>query len=489
MLFSSYVFLFIFLPVTLCLYWMCDRFQWASKASFLVAASLVFYGYWEPIHVPLMVGSIIVNFFLAARLTPHAGHQRWLLTISIAFNLALLGLFKYSSFCLGEFSRLSGLEFAWPQLALPLGISFFTFQQIAYLVDCYQKKAPTYRPLEYAGFVLFFPQLIAGPIVHHNQLANQLRPNKNAWLRADHMAIGITVFVIGLFKKIAIADSMAPLADAGFSAVNGSAISAVSGWTATLAYTCQIYFDFSGYSDMAIGLGWMFSIKLPINFNSPYKATSIVDFWRRWHITLSTFLRDYLYFPLGGSRRGSIRRYVNLLTTMLLGGIWHGAGWNFIVWGGLHGAFLCVNHGWSNLTGRRQQGVHRKYIWMASSWLVTMLSVIAAWVVFRTETLAAASSMLQALTFQSNIPSLIDGASVQNLAIVVCVFLSCTFLPNTQQLMSGYLDEADKPRQSESAWAWATWRPNAFRGVMTAMLFMVAISLLTRVKTFLYFQF
>ena len=312
------------------------------------------------------------------------------LVIGIGLNLAVLGLFKYANFFAENALNAFGVEHQSWGIVLPLGISFFTFQQVSYLVDCYRDRAPTYRLIEYAAFVSFFPQLIAGPIVRHNQLIPQF--SEPLWRDGlvEQVSRGIILLTLGLIKKVFFADELAPIADVGFVAVaNGQSIAFGSAWLTALAYSLQLYFDFSAYSDMAIGLGAMFGLKLPLNFNAPYQAVNIRDFWRRWHITLSNFLRDYVYIPLGGSRGNLAQVYWAVMVTMLLCGLWHGAGWTFIAWGVLHGAAICSNRAWERI-GRSLPA--------PGAWLLTMLFVIFGWVLFRADNFIVAQSFFVAMS-------------------------------------------------------------------------------------------
>jgi len=353
MLFNSEIFLFVFLPIVLIgFYAIGAQGHHRVAISWLVASSLFFYGWWNPAYLGLIIGSILFNYTFGMILSRQGMVQRnkwWLLFFGVGFNLTLLGYFKYANFFVDNINVLTGANFHLEQIILPLAISFFTFQQITYLVDAYSGKTREYNFLHYILFVTFFPQLIAGPIVHHREMLPQFAKDTLYKLNHSNLAIGFAILLIGLFKKVVLADGVAPFATPVFAAADsGVEISFFEAWSGALAYTFQLYFDFSGYTDMAIGVARMFNVRLPLNFNSPYKSLSIVDFWRRWHMTLSAFLRDYLYIPLGGSRKGMPRRYINLMTTMLLGGLWHGAGWTFVVWGFLHGFYLVVNHAWTS---------------------------------------------------------------------------------------------------------------------------------------------
>lgn len=317
--------------------------------SWLILSSLFFYGWWNPAYLSLILFSMLFNYAFGTILSngEKPKIRKYLLWVGVTTNLGFLGYFKYANFFVDQLNWAANSNFHLEKIILPLAISFFTFQQIAFLVDSYRHETKEFNFLQYCLFVTFFPQLIAGPIVHHKEMMPQFASNQVYKVNYKSLAIGLIIFTIGLFKKVILADGVAIYATPIFAEAEAEiAITLFSAWGGALAYTLQLYFDFSGYSDMAIGIAFMFGIKLPINFNSPYKSQSIIEFWRRWHITLSRFLRDYLYITLGGSKKGNVRRYVNLFITMLLGGIWHGAGWTFIIWGMLHGTYLMINHAW-----------------------------------------------------------------------------------------------------------------------------------------------
>ncbi len=349
MLFNSAEYLLALLPAAFIGYFLLGSKGLGGAKLWLVIVSLFFYGWWNPAYLGLLGLSIAVNFWLGTRLfvaaTQASTAGSKLLMLGLAFNLGLLAWFKYAGFAVESANALLGARWPVPQVALPLAVSFFTFTQLAYLVDCRRKLAGEYSFSNYVLFVTFFPHLIAGPILHHKDMIPQFERKQAKHPDAHLILCGLIIFAIGLFKKTCLADGIQPLVAQAFGPNTPTFDQA---WIGALAYTFQLYFDFSGYSDMAIGMSLMFGIFLPLNFNSPYKATSIIDFWRRWHMTLSQFLRDYLYIPLGGNRHGSLLRYTNLMITMLLGGLWHGAAWTFVVWGALHGAYLCVNHAWNN---------------------------------------------------------------------------------------------------------------------------------------------
>jgi alginate O-acetyltransferase complex protein AlgI len=408
MLFTTTTFALIYLPLVLAGYFVLGRASATAAAAWLLLASLFFYGWWMPEFTALLVLSIAVNFCIGLRILqaraddPSERRARRWLAAGVVFNLGLLGYFKYANFFVANFNAALGGHWDIVQVVLPIGISFYTFTQIAYLVDTRQGKVGETRWLHYGLFVTYFPHLVAGPVLHHAQMMPQFADPKVYRLRAAHLAAGLMIFAIGLTKKIVFADGIAPYADAVFGpADRGLLPDTEEAWLAALAYTLQLYFDFSGYSDMAIGLSWMFNIRLPFNFDSPYRAANISEFWRRWHISLSTFLRDYLYVPLGGNRRGPLRRYGNLAATMLLGGLWHGAGWTFVFWGGLHGMYLMLHHGLRALIdGGRIPALARlrgAAFVTVLSWALTMLAVVVAWVFFRAETFAGASRIVAAM--------------------------------------------------------------------------------------------
>jgi len=327
-------------------------------------------------YLPIILVSMLFNYVVGVSLSKDSEHtkvnKKTLLTIGIIVNISLLGYFKYMDFFIENLNLVIGTDFGLLHLTLPLAISFFTFQQIAYLVDSYRQETKEYDFLNYAVFVTFFPQLIAGPIVHHKEMMPQFANIRSKVINYKNISMGLFIFSIGLFKKTVIADTFAIWATTGFD--NSNTLNLFEAWATSLSYTFQLYFDFSGYTDMAIGLALFFNIKLPINFNSPYKATDIQDFWRRWHITLSRFLKQYIYIPLGGNKKGNFRTYNNLMATFIIGGIWHGAGWTFVFWGFLHGLALVIHRAWSSLGFK---------LWTWLAWLITFNFINTAWVFFR----------------------------------------------------------------------------------------------------------
>jgi len=392
-LFNSYEFIFFFLPFSFFIYfYLLDRRLIVGAKGFLVFASLFFYSWWNIAYLPLILASMLFNYVIGNSLNENFAHMRVskksLLAFGVIGNLSLLGYFKYFDFLIENFNLAFDGSVPLLHLALPLAISFFTFQQIAYLVDSYRGETKEYDFLNYAIFVTFFPQLIAGPIVHHAEMMPQFASRWNLVKRYKNIAAGLFIFSIGVFKKVVIADTFSKWATAGFD--HAETLNLLEAWATSLSYTFQLYFDFSGYTDMAIGAALLFNIKLPINFNAPYKALDIQDFWRRWHITLSRFLRDYIYIPLGGNRKGNFHTYNNLMATFILGGIWHGAGWTFVFWGFLHGIALVIHRLWTQL-GFALPNV--------LAWFITFNFINIAWVFFRAQEWNDALKVLQGMFF------------------------------------------------------------------------------------------
>jgi alginate O-acetyltransferase complex protein AlgI len=508
-LFNSYAFIFVFFPLTFAGFFLIARRSRPAAAAWLAAASLFFYGWWSIKAVPLLVASVVFNYLAGRRIAglTAAGNTtvaKRSLVVALVVNLSLLAFFKYANFFITNanfaLEALHQPPVAAVNILLPIGISFFTFTQIAFLVDCWEGKVKEPNFLHYALFVTYFPHLIAGPVLHHGQMMPQFARADTYRPDVDRITIGFTIFAIGMAKKLLIADPLATYADLLFRGVtDGVAPQLLLSWFGVLAYTFQIYFDFSGYSDMAIGLSLMLGITLPINFNSPYQATSIIDFWRRWHISLSAFLRDYLYIPLGGNRYGTIRRHGNLLTTMVLGGLWHGASWTFVLWGAVHGVLLVINHGWRALRGERKSGIAGR----ALSWAITFLSVCFAWVLFRADSLASATTIyrgmlgLNGVTLPGSLSALAPftgplgvrfddvwqhlsfaGLSTADFMLLTGVAAGAAFLlPNTNDLRP----RADAPRAGY-------WRSYA-AGAYCAALFLLSLSVITKPSPFLYFQF
>ena len=507
MLFNSYEFLFLFLPVTLAGFFVLGSTSFRFAALWLALASIVFYGFWNPKFVSLLLASIVTNFAFGVAINRRraVGRTNSLLAVAVCINLMVLFYFKYANFFVENLNSLFGAQIHLATIVLPLGISFFTFTQIAFLVDTHRGKADEADLINYLLFVTFFPHLIAGPVLHHSQMMPQFSKSSIYRWNSSDVSAGLAIFVLGLAKKVLIADSLSEFSSPVFTAAaQGEQLQFIEAWVGALAYSLQLYFDFSGYSDMAVGLARMFGIHIPINFNSPYKAGNIIEFWRRWHITLSNFLRDYLYVPLGGNRRGTARRYVNLFVTMVLGGLWHGANWTFVLWGALHGALLMANHALHALGLRfdRVGGAWKMPLGVLAT-AFTFLTVVVGWVFFRADSVGSAMAMLHAMVIghgvslppelASRLPNVfadkgffpvtrIAGSTALPLigACLAVVFL----MPNSQELIL-------EPRQK--------WTQLAFRradgvlglraGVTLGCILALSIWSLTRASEFLYFQF
>ncbi len=457
MLFNSFTFIFAFLPAALAGYLIIGHWKREWAAGWLVAASLLFYAYWDPRYLPLLLLSAVTNFFAGlglAKWSARSSHPRpLLLALSIGFNLALLGYFKYANFFVANLAA-AGLDLAVPKIILPLGISFFTFTQIAFLVDAWRGEAREPKFLHYLLFVTYFPHLIAGPILHHKEMMPQFARAESYRVNPDKLLSGLVIFIIGLFKKVVLADGIFVFAKPIFdAAAKGLHFLPQDAWSGALAYTFQLYFDFSGYCDMAIGASLMFGIALPLNFDSPYKSRSIIEFWRRWHMTLSRFLRDYLYIPLGGNRKGEARRYLNLFLTMLLGGLWHGAGWTFVIWGALHGIYLAINHAVSAARGRLAITIPAK-LDAAVSWLVTFLAVVVAWVFFRADNAQSAFRILEGMGHLTPAGAALfhqdSGVTLRAWAWCIALLLAALLMPNTQEIMRDHLPALTKPAKPGS---------------------------------------
>ncbi len=491
MLFNSYEFIFVFLPIVFFVYfYLLNRRLIIGAKGFLVFASLFFYSWWNVAYLPLILVSMLFNYVLGNNLNQKSVEReelksrvssKTLLTIGIVANLGLLGYFKYADFFIENVNLLTNENIPTLNLLLPLAISFFTFQQIAYLVDSYRGETNEYDFLNYALFVSFFPQLIAGPIVHHKEMMPQFASKWNLVKNYKNIATGLFIFSIGLFKKVVIADTFAIWATNGFD--RADTLNMIEGWTTSLSYTFQLYFDFSGYTDMAIGAALLFNIKLPTNFNSPYKASNIQDFWRRWHITLSRFLRDYVYIPLGGNQKGSFRTYNNLIATFVIGGLWHGAGWTFVFWGFLHGLALVIHRLWSNL------GI-KMWSWLA--WFITFNFVNIAWIFFRAKEWDDAVKVIKGMIglngfvlhplFQNKFSFLVNygvqfGNMFKNIGADKTIVIWFMIIGVVTFLTKNSMEKK------------STYRSNAFTLVQSSLLFMLSVISLNKVTEFLYFNF
>ena len=523
MLFNSYGFIFLYLPLVLLGFFLLARASHKLAAGWVAAASLFFYGYWNPAYVGLLFGSIVCNYALGLGIARSresgirgqgSAKSKRLLVLAITANLLLLCYYKYANFFLDSINSIASSQLSLGEIILPLGISFFTFTQIAFLADTYQGKVKEVNFIHYTLFVTYFPHLIAGPVLHHKEMMPQFAQAATYRFNYQNMAVGLTIFFIGLFKKVVLADGIAVYVGPVFAApAAGVALTFIDAWGGVLCYSLQLYFDFSGYSDMAIGLSRLFGVTLPLNFHSPYKSVNIIEFWRRWHMTLSRFLRDYLYFPLGGNRKGAPRRYVNLLATMLLGGLWHGAGWTFVIWGGLHGLYLAINHGWQSLRLHLGQNPHAPLskTMHALAVLLTFLAVTVAWVFFRADSLDSALAVLRAMLGLNGV-LLPDawlvkwGVAGQWLAAHGIVFgatnglimggalnwiwillLIVWFAPNTQQIMQQFKPALDVP--DGTGITRLAWRPSATAAMLVWLIGFIAIINLNKQSVFLYFQF
>lgn len=512
MLFNSYEFIFVFLPITLIGIYFLAKFKTKKIIiSWLAGMSLVFYAWWTPAFLVLLILSICFNYgigYLLVRLRARKKgffrpiHVLW---FGICLNLLVLAYYKYFNFFLANLNAGFGLSFPLEKIVLPIGISFFTFTQIAFLVDVYRGIVEEYRFISYVLFVTFFPHLIAGPILHHKEMMPQFEDEKTLNLCWKNMTVGMVVFIFGLFKKVIIADNLARFASPIFNAVAQGAIPQFfEAWLGALAYTLQLYFDFSGYSDMAIGLALLCNIRLPINFFSPYKALSIIEFWRRWHMTLSRYLRDYLYIPLGGNRHGEYAKMRNLMITMFLGGLWHGAGWTFVVWGVLHGLYLVVNHMWRRC---------KIELPMLLSWGITFICVVIAWVFFRADTLHSGWVIVSGM-FGGNGISLPEnlagklhfllnyGVSFSGIMVIadvvpnkIIMWVAIAFIlsvagPNVMELMRTYKPALGLENKKDiSLKKTLEWKPSLIWSILLGVMAIVSILSLINASEFLYFQF
>jgi alginate O-acetyltransferase complex protein AlgI len=471
MLFNSYEFAFGFLPVVLAIFGILSSRDWRRAcAFFLIAASLTFYAWWNWRYLFLFGFSILFNFGWSLLLVPAEGaanaagerRRRILLGLGVAVNLALLGYFKYRNFLVDSAGALMGTHWQVPPLILPLAISFFSFEQITFLVSAYRGEPGARDFISYCLFIAFFPHLIAGPIVRYSEIYPQFNRDTRFRLTAANLNDGLMIFAIGLFKKVMIADTFRLIVNPLFD--RSAPLAFFDAWGGAFAFALEIYFDFSGYSDMAIGIARMFGVRFPENFDSPYQSRNIIQFWRRWHITLSFFLRDYLYIPLGGNRHGKFRRDLNLFITMVLGGLWHGASWTFVIWGTLHGLYLWTNHIW----------MERKYHMPdVAAWMLTFLLTTAAWVFFRAPTFSRAADFFIAMAGRNGFSfnSAQDAIGWREVVLIGGGLIIALFCPNRQAILGW---------QWRSDWLWA----GAF-----AMLAGVSIMGMANPPPFIYFQF
>jgi alginate O-acetyltransferase complex protein AlgI len=458
-LFNSQIFIIFFLPVVLSAYYALSAYK-AARQALVITASMGFYAWWDVRFVPLLAGLTIANWLIAQWFG--VTRQRWIPILGVVLNLLVLALFKYADFLRGTVFDLTGQPWHRWDLILPLGISFFVFQKISYLIDLRRGDRHIYGFLDFCMFVTFFPQLIAGPLVRHNEIIHQFAEPPRRPDMWENLSRGFILFLIGVTKKVVFADTLAMVADPLFHQASLAPLPAAQAWVAASAYTLQIYFDFSGYSDMAIGLGRMFGFQLPFNFNAPYIALSVREFWRRWHMTLSRFLRDYLYIPLGGNRASQARQAVNVVATMLLGGLWHGANWTFVAWGGLHGCALAVNHLWAARGLRLPR---------PAAWLLTLLFVMACWVLFRASSFTEAGQILASMAGAHGL----GRASLDREYVIV--------------LIAGALVATLGPTSQDAALRWL--RPETWLAVPAGALLAYLLLLIggRLPNVFIYFQF
>lgn len=491
MLYNSFTFLCFFAVVLLVYYCIAMPRGGKNPAWVLLAASLYFYGQYSLPFLGLLLASIAVSFVICKQMLAHADNtscKKILLWTGVGLNILSLGYFKYYLFIAGNL-QLIGINAPIYAIALPLGISFYTFQQIAYIVDTYKTNECNESFVDYLLFITYFPRLISGPIVRRQEVMPYFAaPQKDT---ATYIKVGLTLFILGMGKKLLIADSFAVWADLIFNAADaGKSLTTFEAWAGALAYTIQIYFDFSGYSDMAVGVSTMLGVPLPVNFASPYKSTSITDFWRRWHITLSKWLRDYVYISLGGNRCSPARRYVNALLTMLVGGIWHGASWNFILWGAMHGCLQAIHNMWHAKPERKELIPHSVAIG------ITFFCIVMTWIPFRATTWAGAMNVFAACFSWSGTlgTRLSDPFSV--VFWLAVGLLIVRFAPNTNEMLAntviftpskGY--PATTPAVPAGNWAFMYWRDNRLWAMVIGSIFALCVMRFFSNATYIYFQF
>lgn len=490
MLFNSYIFILTFLPCTLLLYFFLNRMkQYKVATGALLFMSLLFYGYFNVNYLVIIIGSIVLNYIvdMIFRKVANPIWRKVILVLAITGNIGVLFYFKYFGFFIENINLLFGSSFHFEKILLPLGISFFTFQQLSFVIDSYKGNVPEYDFLNYALFVSFFPQLIAGPIVLHSEIIPQFNDKAKRKFDWENFAKGITAFAFGIGKKVLIADVFGEIVNFGFSNIDD--LGTINAIIVMLSYTIQIYFDFSGYCDMATGIGLMFNIQIPMNFNSPYKALTIDEFWKRWHITLTRFFRTYVYFPLGGgSRKGKVRTYINLFIVFLVSGLWHGANWTFILWGTLHGIALVIN----KLFKEKINKIHPALLW-----IMTFAFVNITWIYFRADTIAQANSLIEKIIkfdIRGICPEFIDALMVPELCFLtdiasVVIPLATTYLEMEivpicfMAIMFAILGMKNTNEKLEQ------FSPDFKTGIVTVVLLLFSIISLSGVSTFLYFNF
>lgn len=483
MVFNSWPFVFLFLPLALSGFYLIARSSQRGAALWLLAASLVFYCCWDIRFLPILLLSMAGNYWACGRIIAAPQHRKkgWLL-MAVAFNLALLGGFKYLNFLITTVNAIASQDFHLLTIILPIGISFFTFTQLSMLVDAYYGKLQAISPLQYALFASYFPYIVAGPVLHHKDMLPQFADANNYRVQGNNFTVGLTLFTFGLAKKLLIADNLVPLVDAAFGSNNPQLAQA---WLGVFAYSFQLYFDFSGYSDMAIGVSRLFGFQIPFNFNSPYKATSVSEFWLRWHISLSRFLRNYLYIPLGGNRSGPVSRYRNLLLTMLLGGLWHGSNWTFVIWGGLHGLYLCIQHGWRALRGEQATPPSRVVVF--GSRVLTFIAVMIAWCFFRAADVPSALTMLAGMVGANGLSLAVNIDTFAGLMLTTGAFIAFA-MPNTNEIIM-HLESRFTNRPIAASICALQWHPNLRWALITGILLALSILSMDKPQDFIYAQF
>jgi alginate O-acetyltransferase complex protein AlgI len=483
MIFNSFQFLFLFLPVTLLGFYLLGRTSQKGAAVWLLLASFFFYCSWDYRFLPILLLSMGCNYFACRRIlaAPQSRKKRWLIA-AVVFNLALLGYFKYVNFFISTINSIVSQDIQLLTIILPIGISFFTFTQISILVDASSDKVKDLNFLHYALFTSYFPYIVAGPVLHHNDMLPQFADTKNYQVNGNNFAVGLTLFAFGLAKKLLIADNLVPMVNAAFGSDHPQLLQA---WLGVFAYSFQLYFDFSGYSDMAIGVSRLFGFQIPFNFNSPYKAASVSDFWLRWHISLSRFLRNYLYISLGGNRSGQLARYRNLLLTMLLGGLWHGSNWTFVIWGGLHGLYLCVQHGWRSLRGKRVEPPGQ--LAGLANRALTFLAVMVAWCFFRAPDVPSALNMLAGMAGGNGF-SVAASADLLGYGMLAISAFIAFLMPNTNEMIM-HLESRFENKPSSFSLLTVQWAPGFRWGVVTGIILALCILCMDKPQDFIYAQF
>jgi len=480
MLFNSPVFIFLFLPVALLVYFLLNRANLTIVSKqWLIISSLFFYSWWNVLYLPLMISSILINYFTALQIQNNQKRKKVYMLLGVFFNISFLGYFKYMDFFISNVNAIAGTEFPLLHLVLPLAISFYTIQQIAYLIDSYGGLVKEKNFYDYVLFTTFFPHLLAGPILHHKEMMPQFKTTENKQVNYHNLAAGLFIFSIGLFKKVVIADTFAEWATAGFQ--NSAQLNLIEAWATSLSYTFQLYFDFSGYTDMAIGVALLFNIKLPQNFNSPYRAINVIDFWSRWHMTLTRFLTAYIYEPIVRSfgKFSFNRAMFATMVTMLIAGLWHGAAWTFVIFGFLHGFAMVLNHYWKKTKIKLP---------VILAWFLTFSFLNLSFVIFRADNLETVTNIYKAmlglngivipkiLTFINtsavtfgDVYSHINGKA-QTTAYIILALIFILRFPNTTQLAKSF-------------------ETTLYNLVLTFVFLSVSFSMLSRVSEFLYFNF